>query len=41
MSVAWKQLLFQKATYQSYNVIFLSKIISPLTSKSKIKVGEK
>lgn len=41
MSVAWKQLYFRKATYQSYNVIFLSKIISPLTSKNKTKEGEK
>lgn len=41
MSVAWKQLYFQKATYQSSNAIFLSKIISPLTSKNKMKQGEK
>lgn len=41
MSVAWKQLYFKKATYQSSNVLLLSKIISPLTSKNKVKEEEK
>lgn len=35
MSVAWKQLYFKKQLIKSSNVIFLSKIVSPLTSRNK------